>query len=204
MIETQLLIATANPGKAREIKTFLSSLPLKIITLKQLKLKQSYPEKETSFLKNARGKSLFYSRFWSYLTLAEDSGLEIDYLGGQPGVLSARFSGPAATEATNIEKVLKLMEGVPWSQRKARFVSCLVLSQRQKILKEIIEKVEGYITLRKKGEGGFGYDPIFYYPPLKKTFAQLSTEEKNRISHRGRSLTRLKKYLFFHLESVKT
>lgn len=204
MNEAQLLIATTNPGKAREIKNFLASLPLKIITLDQLRLKQSYPETETSFLKNAQSKSLFYSRFWPYLTLAEDSGLEIEYLGGRPGVLSARFSGPAATDATNIEKVLKLMEGVPWSQRKARFVSCLVLSQKQKILKEIIEKVEGYITSEKKGEGGFGYDPIFYYPPFKKTFAQLSTEEKNKISHRGLSLTRLKEYLLFYLTSSKS
>jgi len=203
LTEAQLLIATTNAGKAREIKTFLSSLPLKIVTLDQLRIKSSYIEEETSFLKNAGGKCLFYSRFWPHLTLAEDSGLEIEYLGGKPGVLSARFSGPDATDATNIQKVLQLMEGVPWQLRKARFVSCLVLGQRQKALKEIMEEVEGYITLEKKGEGGFGYDPIFYYPPLKKTFAQLSPQEKNKVSHRGRSLIKLKDYLLIHLKSAK-
>lgn len=203
MTEEKFLVATTNPGKAKEIKSYLSGLHLNIITLQSLNIKKSFPENKNSFLENARGKSLFYSRLWPGLTLAEDSGLEIRYLKGAPGVLSARFSGPLATDEKNIQKVLDLMKGIPFDRRKARFVSCLVLSQKEKMLKEITEYVEGYIALEKKGSYGFGYDPIFYYPPLRKSFAQLLPEEKNRVSHRGRSLKKLKEFLIGYLNSVK-
>ena len=195
MSEERLLLATANKSKAKEIATFLSELPLEIFTLQEVFPKQNFIEKGDTFAENARGKSLFYSRQWEDLILAEDSGLEIEHLKGAPGILSARFSGPQETDEKNIRKVLNLMEGVPLDQRKARFVSCIVLSQKGKNIKEIKECAGGLITLEKKGHLGFGYDPIFYYPPLEKTFAELLPEEKNRVSHRGRALKKLKEFL---------
>jgi len=189
------LLATTNKGKAKEIASFLSELPLKIFTLQEVFPKQNFVEEGKTFSENAREKGLFYSRQWENLTLAEDSGLEIELLNGAPGVLSARFSDPQATDEKNIRKVLSLMEGIPLDQRKARFVSCIVLSQKGKIIKEIKECVSGLITFEKKGQYGFGYDPIFYYPPLKKTFAELLPEKKNEVSHRGRALKKLKEFL---------
>ncbi|MFP4082083.1 MAG: RdgB/HAM1 family non-canonical purine NTP pyrophosphatase [Candidatus Aminicenantes bacterium] len=204
MIKEKLLVATTNQGKAKEIQNYLSSLNLQVNTLSDVDIQDTFPEEKTTFRENARGKSLFYSQFWTGLVLAEDSGLEIEHLDGAPGVLSARFSDPQATDQKNIQKVLALMEGVPPQKRKARFVSCLVLSRKGNILREIQESVEGFITTQKKGQHGFGYDPIFYYPPLKKTFAQLLPEEKNRVSHRGRSLKKLKTFLAGHLNNISS
>ncbi|UCC39530.1 MAG: RdgB/HAM1 family non-canonical purine NTP pyrophosphatase [Candidatus Aminicenantes bacterium] len=195
MSKERLLLATTNKGKAKEIESFLSEFPFKIFTLQEVFPKQSFVEEGNTFAENARGKSLFYSHQWEDLILAEDSGLEIEHLKGAPGVLSARFSWPQPTDEKNIRKVLDLMEGVPLDKRKARFVSCIVLSQKGKIIKEIKENVTGLITYEKKGSYGFGYDPIFYYPPLKKTLAELLPEEKNSVSHRGRALKKLKEYL---------
>lgn len=146
-------------------------------------------------MENAEGKTLFYSRIWPGLTLGEDSGLEIEALSGAPGVRSARFSGDNATDEKNIEKVLNLLKGIPEEKRTARFVSCMVLSRKDKIIHRIKEYVSGSILTQKKGTGGFGYDPLFFYPPLNKTFAQLSPEEKNSVSHRGRALKKLKAFL---------
>ena len=195
MIDAKLLIATANQGKTAEIKTYLADLPIEVLSLSDINVREFFQEEGQTFLDNARGKSLFYSRNWEDLILGEDSGLEIDFLRGAPGILSARFSDPDATDEKNIDKVLSLMEGVPFEKRQARFVSCMVLSRRGEILAEIKEDVRGFITREKSGESGFGYDPIFFYPPLNTTFANLTPAEKNNISHRGRALKRLKDYL---------
>jgi len=200
LTEDHLLIATTNRSKAKEIQAFLTPLPIKISHLGTVRLEITFPENKHTFMENARDKSLFYSRFWPGLTLAEDSGLEIEHLGGAPGVLSARFSGPQATDEKNIQKVLELMREVPALRRKARFVSALVLSRKENVLKEITECVEGVIAIEKKGRYGFGYDPIFCYPPLGKTFAQLRPEEKNKISHRGQALKKLKEFITDYLK----
>lgn len=201
MLRNKLLLATTNQGKAKEIKSFLEELSLEIFTLQELNLKKTFQERGKTFAENARGKSLFHSEGWEGLTLAEDSGLEIEHLKGAPGVISARFSGPQATDEKNNQKVLELMKGVPSQQRKATFVSCMILAQKGKIIKEMKESVKGLITLKKRGNYGFGYDPIFYYSPLGKTFAELSPEEKNRVSHRGRALKKLKEFLLEYLDS---
>ncbi len=191
----ELLLATTNQGKIREMQVFLAELPILISSIQNLRVGSSFQETGKSFKENARGKSLFYSRKWEGITLAEDSGLEIDYLKGAPGVISARFSGPKATDKTNIEKILDLMKEVEQEHRKARFVSCMVLSRKANLIKTIMGYVEGYITFQKKGTNGFGYDPIFFFPPLQKTFAELRPEEKNIISHRGQALKKLKSFL---------
>jgi len=197
----RLLLATTNQGKAREIESYLEDLNIEILSLKELGQSEFFSETGTTFDENARGKSLFYSMNWEGLTLAEDSGLEIEALNGEPGVLSARYSGEQATDEKNNQKVLERIKEVPSEKRKARFVSCMVLSQKGKIITEIKESVEGVITFEEKGTHGFGYDPLFYYPPLKKTFAKLQPEEKNKVSHRGRALKKLKEYLLTHLGS---
>jgi XTP/dITP diphosphohydrolase len=201
LLRNKLLLATTNQGKAKEIKSFLEELSLEIFTLQELNLNEAFQERGKTFSENARGKSLFHSEGWEGLTLAEDSGLEIEHLKGAPGVISARFSGPQATDEKNNKKVLELMKGVTSDKRKATFVSCMILAQKGKIIKEIKESVKGLITLKKRGGYGFGYDPIFYYPHVGKTFAELSPEEKNRVSHRGRALMKLKEFLLEYLDS---
>jgi XTP/dITP diphosphohydrolase len=175
-----------------------------VTSLLELSTGDIYEENSSFFLVNARGKSLFYGKKWEGLTLGEDSGLAIDFLRGDPGVRSARFSDPGATDERNISKVLKLMEGVQENKRKARFVSCFVLSQGGKILKEITAEARGVITFSKKGQSGFGYDPIFYYPPLNRTFAELSPKEKNSVSHRGKALKELKVFMQEHFHWTNT
>jgi XTP/dITP diphosphohydrolase len=198
-----LLLATTNQGKIREFRNRLKRLPLQVLSLNELPVTQVFSEKGQTFLENARGKSLYYSQFWKNLTLAEDSGLEIEYLQGAPGVYSSRFAGSDATDEANLQKVLHLLNGISQKERKARFVSCMVLSSSGKIIIEIQEHADGFITFKKKGQGGFGYDPIFFYPPLSKTFAELSLDEKNAVSHRGRAIKKLNAFLLEYLKKQK-
>ena len=195
MSETGLLVATTNLGKKKEIDTALADLPLRIFSLNDLNIGDPFPETGKTFQENARGKSLFYSQKWNGLTLGEDSGLEIDYLNGAPGVYSARFSEPQATDEKNNDKVLSLLEGLPDEKRSARFVSCMVLSQKGEVITSIEGRVDGYISRERKGSFGFGYDPLFYYPPLDKNFGELLPAEKNDVSHRGRALKELRIFL---------
>lgn len=191
----KILAATTNRGKLREIAQILEGLSLDLMTLDDLGLNQPAPEEGLTFLDNARQKALFYSRSTSHLTLAEDSGLEVEYLGGAPGVTSARFSGPQADDASNLAKVLKLMHGLPAGKRRARFVCCIVLRRKGKTLTEITGTAEGRISLEPRGRNGFGYDPIFFYPPLGRTFAELTPQEKNGVSHRGQALRQMRDFL---------
>ncbi len=160
-----------------------------------------FEETGRTFLENARAKSLHYGKLSGLLTLAEDSGLEIEALDGEPGVYSARYSGPGATDAKNVRKVLKKLEGIPREKRRARFVCAMVLSDKGRVVYEIRGEVHGTIASAPRGTGGFGYDPIFTYHPFRRTFAELASDEKNAVSHRGRALRKLAAFLrsdFFH------
>lgn len=190
-----LVIATTNEGKAREIRRILRGVPLRVETLDKAGATKPYRENGSTFGENARGKSLFYSRGTDDLVLAEDSGLEVDVLAGAPGIRSARFSAPAATTAKNIRKVLKLLSGVPARQRRARFVCVMTLARKGKVITTARGVVRGTIALEAKGTRGFGYDPIFYYAPRRKTFGELAPREKNTVSHRGRALRKIKAFL---------
>jgi XTP/dITP diphosphohydrolase len=192
---TALLLATSNRGKIREIRESLRDLPLTIRGLEETLPGLRYRERGRSFFENARAKSLYYSRKWKGLTLAEDSGLEIDSLGGAPGVFSARFSRPRPTDGKNNRKVLRLLRDVPARDRGARFVCVMVLARDGRVIKEIRGEVRGRIGREPRGNNGFGYDPLFYYPRLRKTFAELPRGVKNEISHRGRALGKLKAFL---------
>ncbi|OGD13344.1 MAG: non-canonical purine NTP pyrophosphatase, RdgB/HAM1 family [Candidatus Aminicenantes bacterium RBG_16_63_14] len=200
MIENRLLLATTNPGKVREIRRVLKGLSLRGQSLKIVGLTDvfpglSYRERGRTFAENARAKGLFYSRKWSGLTLAEDSGLEVEELGGAPGVRSARFSGPRPSDEKNNRKILRLLRAVPAAARKARFVCVMVIAKEGRVVGEFRGEVKGRIGVAPRGESGFGYDPLFYYPPLRKTFAELSPKVKNAVSHRGRAVRKLRRFL---------
>ncbi|HAV41793.1 MAG TPA: non-canonical purine NTP pyrophosphatase, RdgB/HAM1 family [Acidobacteria bacterium] len=191
----RLLLATTNQGKAREIKKLLAGLNFKIESLVSYPEFGRFQEKEKTFEENSRGKARFYSRQYGGLVLAEDSGLEVEALDGKPGVFSARFSGRQATDQKNIKKLLKLMRPLSESQRKARFICVASLACRGQILKVYRGQLSGRIIFEPRGQNGFGYDPVFFYAPLQKTLAELTTEEKNKISHRGRALRKVRAYL---------
>lgn len=160
-----------------------------------------------TFAENARKKAVSYAKQTGLWTIADDSGLVVDALGGAPGVTSARFSGEKEADRKlldhkNMTKVLKLLEGVPTEKRTARFVCCLCLASPEGILAETEGRLEGVIAGEEAGENGFGYDPIFLVPHLNKTVAQLSREEKNAISHRGNAIRKLKPLLEELLETA--
>ena len=195
MKDRLLLVATTNAGKVREIRAALEGLPLKTVGLEETLPGVVYRERGQTFLENARGKGRFYSRRTGLLTLAEDSGLEVGALRGQPGVRSARFAGPRATDEANNRKLLKLLSQVPGTKRRARFVCTMVLARGGRVVKEIRGEARGTIAAAPRGQSGFGYDPLFYFPRLRKTFAELRPEVKNKVSHRGRALRQLAAFL---------
>jgi XTP/dITP diphosphohydrolase len=195
LTETRLLLATKNPGKVREIRRALRGLPVRVAGLEDVLPGLSHAERGRTFSANARSKSLFYGRRWDGLTLAEDSGLEIDALGGAPGVRSARFSGPKPSDEKNNRTVLRLLRDVPPGGRQARFVCVMVLARGGRIVGEFRGEVRGRILSGPRGTSGFGYDPLFYYPPLRRTFAELDPEAKNAVSHRGRAVRKLRAFL---------
>jgi XTP/dITP diphosphohydrolase len=202
--ENRLLLATTNQGKVREIKNLLRGLCLRIESLKDYPQYGSYKETGRTFAENSCGKSLFYSQQYPGLVLAEDSGLEVDALAGAPGVYSARFSGAGATDEKNIKKLLRLLTEVPEKNSKARFVCVATLSSGGKIIKTFKGTVRGLITPLPRGANGFGYDPVFFYPPLKKSFAELTASEKNQVSHRGRALRKVREFLEKYLSKNST
>jgi XTP/dITP diphosphohydrolase len=185
----KLLVATRNPGKAREYRELLAGLPLEITYLDREGISLEVEECGSSFAENASQKARGYADVTGLLTLADDSGLEVDALHGAPGIYSARYAGPGASDADRREKLLDALAGVPWNDRTARF-RCVVAIADPSVRSEprTAEGVcEGVVAFGPAGSNGFGYDPIFYLPHHAATMAQLSSEEKNRISHRGRA-----------------
>ena len=190
-----LIAATSNSGKIREIQTCLADLGYQVLGLDDLPQARPSPEDGDTFEENARQKAIFYSQFSKHLTLADDSGLEVEALGREPGVRSARFLGETATDEQRYRRILALMESVPEPQRQARFVCCLALAHQGKVIEVFEGSVEGVISREPQGKEGFGYDPIFLLPQFCKTMAELSLEEKNLLSHRGQALRKLALYL---------
>lgn len=197
----KILVATGNPGKIIEIRAMLDA-DVQWVGLADLPEMDEIVEDGTTFAENARKKASGYAKITGLWTLADDSGLVIDALGGAPGVKSARFSGEKPKDADrtlidhrNIAKTLELLKVVPQEKRTARFVCHLCLASPARVLIETEGTLEGLITDREIGQNGFGYDPIFFVPHLNKTVAQLSSEEKNTISHRGNAIRKLKPLL---------
>ncbi len=150
-----------------------------------------FDESAPTFAENAAGKALHYSRLTDETVLADDSGLVVPALGGAPGVHSSRYAGPGASDADRVRKLLGEMRGEKGEDRKAHFVCVIAVARRGVALSVVSALVEGVLLKEPRGSGGFGYDPIFYFPALGKTFAELSRQEKNRHSHRGIAFQRL-------------
>lgn len=200
----KILVATTNPGKLKEFSELLGDVGSGILwlCLKDFPRVSEVVEDGSTFARNAQKKALGYAKATGLWTLADDSGLVIDALDGQPGVLSARFATDECPsddrkilDKANYKKVLRLLKHVPEPQRTARFMCHLCLADEKEILLETAGTVEGVINHAPLGENGFGYDPVFYIPSLKKTAAQLENHEKNKISHRGNAIEKLKPML---------
>jgi len=191
----EIVLATQNPDKVREIKEVLKDLPIKILTLMDLGLKEKVEETGKTLEENALLKAKFWAEKTGKWALADDTGLEVEALNGAPGVHTSRYAGENASYEDNWKKLLKNMEGIPWEKRKARFrcVIVIVSPQGKRYIAE--GSVEGYITLEAKGNKGFGYDPVFYVPEKGKTLAEMSLEEKNSLSHRGKALQKAKEII---------
>ncbi|MBD3385030.1 XTP/dITP diphosphatase [candidate division KSB1 bacterium] len=189
-----LLLATRNPDKIKEIKQVLSHLPLKIISAVDLKNLPEVVEDQPTLKGNAIKKATTLSKSSALLSLADDTGLQVDALDGAPGVYSSRYAGERASYDDNVTKLLKEMQGVAENRRTARFRCVMALADGDKI--ETVEGVcEGLILKVKRGDKGFGYDPVFYTPVYNKSFAEISLEEKNKISHRGIALDKIRTLL---------
>ncbi|MDN5344566.1 MAG: XTP/dITP diphosphohydrolase [Clostridia bacterium] len=187
----EIVIATHNPGKAREFQELLQGLNLVIRTLQDFPACQLPPETGSTFAENATLKARTVAEFTGLPALGDDSGLEVDFLNGAPGVYSARFAGEPANDRRNNTKLLHLLEAVPWGQRTARFRCALVLALPGGPQYLAEGTVEGWIAFEPRGEHGFGYDPLFYLPDLGRTMAELGEEGKNRLSHRARAVQNL-------------
>jgi len=183
----KLLLATSNEGKVREYKHMLKDLPFELVSLTELGIKTEVDEVGESLEDNAILKATTLARESRLLVLADDSGLEVDVLGGEPGRLSARYAGEGASDKDRVSYLLARLKDVPEEKRSARFRCVIAIAQPDDEVELCSGECEGVITLEPRGEEGFGYDPIFYLPGLGKTMAELSLEEKNRVSHRGRA-----------------
>ena len=185
---TRVVLASANPGKLREFKALLVPLAIEVVAQGMLGINAA-PETGTTFLENALLKARHAARSSALPALADDSGLEVDALGGRPGVWSARFASPEASDAENLAHLLQQLEGVPEGQRQARYQCVIVLLRSAGDAAPLIARGtwEGHIARAPRGQSGFGYDPVFVPAGELRTAAELSANEKNRASHRGRA-----------------
>ncbi|HXZ30522.1 MAG TPA: XTP/dITP diphosphatase [Dehalococcoidia bacterium] len=191
----KLLIATSNQGKIREYHLLLDGLGYKITTLAEEGITKVVTESRNSYEQNARLKAVTYAKLSRLLTLADDSGLEVDALNGEPGIKSARFAGKAATDAERVSLLLARLKGVPWERRMARFRCVIAIATPKGQTETCYGECRGMIALEAKGENGFGYDPVFFLPEINKTMAELPLEAKNQISHRARASQKARQVL---------
>ena len=194
----ELFLASSNKGKLAEFHALavtdapgVTDACAEIELLPGFDSLPSFEECAPTFAENAAGKALHYSRLEEGFVFADDSGLVVPELGGAPGVRSARYAGEHATDAQRIAKLHGELRGKTGAERAAYFVCAIAVAERGRALAIVTARVDGEILEEPKGSGGFGYDPVFYFPPLKKTFAELSPEEKNQCSHRGKAFRRL-------------
>jgi len=190
-----MVVATKNQGKVREIRESLKNIKFRIYALSHFSNVPEIEEDGKDFEENALKKARFYSKYFGKLTIADDSGLEVDVLKGLPGIYSARYAGERASNRENNQKLLHEMEGIPISKRGARFRCSLAIASPEGKERVVEGTCRGRIGFREVGKRGFGYDPIFILPRYGKTMAQLTLEEKNRVSHRGKALRKLGKII---------
>lgn len=194
-----ILLASSNPGKLREYRALASEGSLNPGLSFELFQGFSdippFDESAPTFGENAAGKALYYSRFTQLPVMADDSGLAVDALGGAPGVHSARYAGPHASDNDRTAKLLESLRAVPGDNRRGRFICAIALARRGRPIGIFSDSVEGQILDAPRGQDGFGYDPVFFLPALGKTFAEIPPESKNAYSHRGKAFRRLLAFL---------
>jgi len=196
----KLLIATNNPAKLREYREILRDLPLVLTSLAQEGIDLVVKERGRSYAENAISKARAYARASGLLTLADDSGLEVKALDGEPGILSSRYAGPGASDEKRNQFLLHRLQGIPWERRRARFRCTIAIATPEGEVQIVEGTCEGVIALEPRGKHGFGYDPIFYLPQCGCTMAELPPEVKNRISHRAQAAQKAKRILNRMLE----
>ena len=184
----KILLGSKNKGKIQEFQEAFQDSQIEILSLNDFPDCPDAPETGNSFEENASQKALFYQEFTGLPSLADDSGIEVDALGGAPGIYSARYAGEPANDSANNQKLLENLEGIPNEKRTGRFVCVLALAKNGQIVQLSRGTAEGIVLEAPRGENGFGYDPLFFVPNLKKTMAELSITEKRQISHRGEAL----------------
>lgn len=202
----KLLLATTSAGKIREQRRVLSGLPVEIVSLAELGPEgpDDPDEPGPGFSDNARIKALYYHTATGLASIGEDSGLEVDALSGEPGVHSARWLGKDTSYEIKNRAILEELRSKRGDERAARFVSAVALAHRGRVIFETVGHCPGLIAEEPSGSGGFGYDPIFYYPELGSTLAAAAVEDKDRVSHRGRSMLSLRRFLEGWLEEAST
>ncbi len=191
----KLLLATFNPGKASEYRILLDGLGYEITTLAEQGITEAVTESGNSYEQNARLKAIAYAKVSQLTALADDSGLEVDALGGQPGINSARFAGNAATDIDKVRLLLDRLSGIPRERRTARFKCAIAIATPEGRCQICAGECPGIIALEPRGENGFGYDPIFFLPEVGKSMAELPLRIKNQISHRARASQRARQVL---------
>ena len=191
----KIIFATGNEGKMREIREILSDLDVEVLSMKEAGIKADIVEDGTTFEENAVIKAKTICELCGEITLADDSGLEIEYLNKEPGVYSARYMGEDTSYRIKNANLIERLEGVPDEKRTARFVCAVAAAFPDGSVKTVRETMEGRIGYEERGANGFGYDPIFFLPEYGCTSAELSMEEKNKISHRGKALRAIKEEL---------
>ncbi len=191
----ELLLASQNPGKLNEMRLLIEGMPFRVVGPREIGILGSPDETGASFLENATLKALHYATRSGRLTVADDSGLSVDALGGGPGLHSRRFGGEGASDLDRNLLLLEKLRDVPWESRSACFTSAVVVAEGERVLFQAQETVSGKIAHELRGRNGFGYDPLFFYPPYGRTFGEASRAEKDAVSHRGKAFARLRAYL---------
>ena len=194
-VSTKLLLATNNPGKIRELTSLLQGTPFVVATPESEGLSLEVEETGSTFEENAILKAEAFARASGLCAMADDSGLEVDALGGEPGVYSARYAGPDATDEDLVRYLLGKLEDIEWKKRSARFRSVVALAHPDGEVQLFEGSCEGIVAFEPHGAKGFGYDPIFYLPTLGKHMAELDMEEKNSVSHRGMAARKALEFL---------
>ncbi len=192
---TTLLLGSQNAGKLAEMRKLVADLPFAVVGPRDVGVREAPAETGKSFRENAALKAVHYSRLTRLLTVADDSGLSVDALGGGPGLHSSRFGGDGLDDEQRRRLLLGKLEGVPEKRRGARFTSAVAIAKDGHLLYEVERSVDGRITTAPSGTGGFGYDPVFFSPEHGVTFAELHPAEKDRVSHRGQAFAEARKFL---------
>ena len=198
----RFIVATKNRGKLKEIREILADFPFEVVSMEEAGIDADIEEYGSTFEENAMIKARDVSGATGEIVMADDSGLEVDYLDGAPGIYSSRFAGEGATDGDKNNKLLRLLKDVPFENRKARFVCVIAVVFPNGSSFSVRGTCEGYIDLKPEGDNGFGYDPLFFMQDYNMTMAQMKTEDKNKVSHRGKALglmvDELKRQLVFN------